>query len=291
MLVHLDMRNRLRQYLEFMQATARSAGAIMRNYWKKPVAIKRKPDQTLVSEVDLRISNFLFQQVRKSYPQHGLLTEESFEHYRPSGRGFIVDELDGTRTYLSGMEGFTFQMAYFEDYDQVLIGLIYDPIKDLMIWSFREGEVFKSQNGFVSKIAKPAFKDLSKLKYGHHRHRYNQTLWNIYQHLSVQPEQIVPSGSIGSKAMKLVLGEYDVILGPHRHIPVWDWAAGKVLAESLGFAVCHFDGNELHTSELITPHSFGYLICPQVHKEYFVEQLTQLKDKKKCSKKEYSLMA
>lgn len=274
-----------------MQSTARSAGAIMRNYWKKPVAIKRKPDNTLVSEVDLRISSFLIQQVQKSYPKHGLLSEESFHNFRPSGRGFIVDELDGTKTYLSGKEGFTFQMAYFEDYDQILIGLIYDPIKDLMVWGMQGGEVFKSQNGFISKVERPIQKEIGQLKYGHHRHRYNLTLWNIYQSLSVQPKQIVPSGSIGSKAMKLLLGDFDVIIGPHRHIPVWDWAAGKVLAENLGFSICHFNGQELHPSELRTPHPFGYLICPKEHKTHLVEQLDLIMAKKKRKKTEFRMIA
>ncbi|MCI4668794.1 MAG: inositol monophosphatase family protein [Bacteroidia bacterium] len=284
------MRNRLRGYLEFMQATARIAGAIMRNHWKKPVAIKRKADNTLVSEVDLRISNFLLQRVADAYPKHGLLTEESFQQYRPSGRGFIVDELDGTKAYLSGKPGFTFQMAYFEDYDKILIGLIYDPIKDLMIWSILGGEVYKSSNGFVEKVQVPVSRPFHQLRYGHHRHRYNPTLWNIYQQLSVQPNQIVPSGSIGSKAMNLVLGEFDVILGPHRHIPVWDWAAGKVFADNLGIAICHFDGSDLQMDELTTPHPFGYLICPAIHKSKFTSELSNLTAKKKKTKREINVM-
>jgi len=261
-----------------MQSVARQAGALMRSHWKKPLAVRQKQDHTLVSEVDLKISQLVNQRVCRRYPDFALLTEERFCHFQPQERGFIVDELDGTRSYLRGRPGFTFQMAYFEDYEDLKIGLIYDPLKDVMLWSLPRQGVWISRMGFDRKLTPPILPPFSDLRYGHHRLRFNAFLWHIYQELEVQPQQIISSGSIGSKAIDLLLGKFEVILGPHRHIPVWDWAAGKAMVEEMGFVVCHFDGSQAELNELCTPHPFGYLICPQPYKNLFVEELQRIRE-------------
>lgn len=258
-----------------MKSTARISGAIMKTHWRKPLATRRKADRTIVSEVDLRISQHVCQSIQQRFPSHALLTEETYQEFKPAGRGFIIDELDGTQTYLRGEAGFTFQMAYFEDYDQLKIGLIYDPIEDLMTWCIKGQPAFISKNGFVQPLDYERNRTLDKLIYGHHRNRFNHTLWQIYQHLGVQPRQIVSSGCIGSKALNLILGKFDAIIGPHRHIPVWDWAAGKVITEPLGLEFFHFNGEEPSIDEIHTPHPFGYVVCPSVHKQELLDHIQQ----------------
>ncbi len=259
--------------LTTLQQLAYQAGAIMRNYWQKPVAARRKHDLTWVCEVDLRISRLVKRTLESAFPTHARLTEETIKEYLPGYRGFIVDELDGTRSFLMRRPGFTFQAAYFDHEDEITVGLIYDPLADLMVWG-RKGEgVWTSRQGHIKQLKPLHTPTWDDLRFGNHRYSYSPTQWKLYQQLGVQPHQIVPSGSIGSKVLSLVRGHFDVIVGTHRHIPVWDWAAGQVILQELGYAVCHFDGSPLHISETATPHPFGYLVCPQAHRKTILSHL------------------
>ncbi|MEL6624987.1 MAG: inositol monophosphatase family protein [Bacteroidota bacterium] len=265
--------------LKFSRDMAYGSGAIMRRYWKRPVAARKKANGTWVSEVDLRISRYVCEQVAVRFPEFGLLTEETCDQYKPKVRGFIVDELDGTHTFLNHGKGFTFQMAYVDDWDQILMGLIYDPIDDVMVWGVKGQGAWISRMGHVSQLLPPTDRAWDELRFGHHRYRYAPSQWKLYQQLGVQPHQIIPTGSIGSKGLTLATGKVDAIIGLYRHIPVWDWSPGSVILQELGFATCHFDGHPLHPGELRTPHAFGYLVCPEAHKAHFLQEFAWLANK------------
>ncbi|MDX1909622.1 MAG: inositol monophosphatase family protein [Bacteroidia bacterium] len=265
--------------LSGMQEMAREAGKLMRQGWGRDLRVYQKADQTVVTEVDLAISRLVCEAVQAEWPGYGLLTEETAATntlYLP--KGFIVDELDGTFAYVNRRPGSTFQCAYYE-HDQVLIGLIYDPIRDLMLYAEAGMGVYMQTGAHVSRLEPRTPAPWSQLRFAHHRTYMTDTYRRVYASLGVQADNIIPTGSIGSKSLDFALDKVDCLVSLHRHIGAWDWAPGKVILEELGYAVSHLAGGALDIRASAFDQGFGYLVCPAPYKPRLEQSLSWLTDK------------
>ncbi|MDX2247907.1 MAG: inositol monophosphatase family protein [Bacteroidia bacterium] len=264
----------MREKLEFLKDVARQAGHIMMDFWEEEVAVFQKPDRTIVTSVDLEISQMVCRRILDSYPESALLTEEtSGKLLYPKRTGFIVDELDGTYSYSIKRPGFTFQCAYYEDFDQLNIGLIFDPLHDLMVYSLRGQGVWLERRGEVEKLPGVNEKPWLQLRFGHHRTYMTQTHRKMYSLMGVRSENIIPTGSIGSKSIDFALGQIDAIVALNRAVSPWDWAPGKAILEELGYRFIHITGEDVQLRYPGNFRGFGYLVCPPGHLEKFRREL------------------
>ena len=263
----------------FIEKLAREAGAIMREHYRRPIEIRRKPDGTPVTAVDLEISAHVCQQLRTHYPAHGLLTEETAADFRLAERGFIIDELDGTNAFIRRKPGFAFQAAYYENHDQLQAAVIYDPLRDLMLLA-KPGEGVLLRAGSKTLSIRPMpVRRWQYLRFAHHRTYMTDTHRRIYQHLNLREEKVVSTGCVASKVFDFVLGRVDALIALNRFVAPWDWAPGQVILQELGYALTHLNGQPLHLADQRSPESFGYLTAPAVHIQTLVEKLAWLQAK------------
>lgn len=254
------------ELLVFLKKMARTAGQIMLKRWQAPMDIQMKANGTPVSSVDLEISEYLQESVRVEWPELGLWSEESGPLQAPyPARGLIVDELDGTYSYINKRPGFTFQAAYFDQFDQLKLGLIYDPVRDMMLYGVKGEGVYLETGSHVSLVRPPRHKSWDQLKFAHHRQFFTETYQRMYGELGVPPERIVPTGSIGSKSIDFALGKVDAMVALNRNIPAWDWAPGKVILEELGYKLLHLNRQAIDLGSHRYGDPFGYIVCPSEH--------------------------
>ena len=70
---------------------------------RKVIETSSKPDNTLVTEADMQIENFLVENIIRSYPGHQVLAEEGGVHGSDSEFLWALDPIDGTRAFASGL--------------------------------------------------------------------------------------------------------------------------------------------------------------------------------------------
>ena len=63
----------------------------------------KKKDNSIITETDLRIEEYLIEKIMKRYPMHHILSEESGSIGSQSDITWIIDPIDGTRAYKSGL--------------------------------------------------------------------------------------------------------------------------------------------------------------------------------------------
>ena len=281
----------MRSKRKFLENLARDAGKLMMDNWQKDVDIYEKDDHTIVTEVDLKISKMVCDRIAQTYPESAILTEETHkELYFPRETGFIIDELDGTFSFVNGRSGFNFQCAYYENYGELKVGLIYDPMKDIVLSATKGKGVSLTEKGVTTKISPFPHKEWDDLRYGHHRIFMSDTHKLMYDKMGVSEDQIVSTGSIGSKVIDLIKGQFEVLIALNRKVAAWDWAPGKVIIEELGYCLYHLTGEEVKLTDPREEniHTFGYLACPREHLPRFQEELRWISDKlnRKRKKKE-----
>lgn len=119
--------------------TARQAGDIIRRYSDKveSLRIHHKEENDFVTEVDRQAEHTIVSALRKSYPDHAILGEESGQHGDNQAEyQWIIDPLDGTTNFLHGIPHFAVSIA-LKQRGRLLLGVIYDPMKDEMFSAAR----------------------------------------------------------------------------------------------------------------------------------------------------------
>jgi myo-inositol-1(or 4)-monophosphatase len=102
---------------ELLLVAARAAGEIARRHFGKPVEVIAKPgDLGPVTAVDLEIDRMLHARLSAARPDYGWLSEESDEGAArlAAERVFVVDPIDGTRSFIAGEPGFAVALAVVE---------------------------------------------------------------------------------------------------------------------------------------------------------------------------------
>ncbi|MEP2639679.1 inositol monophosphatase family protein [Roseobacter sp.] len=105
---------RIAQILEDGAAFARAAGKTARTYFRQHNDVAFKDDQSPVTVVDQMIERELKQAIAQAYPNDAIFGEESGVDGDLTGNLWVIDPIDGTRSFISGNPLFGMLMAYLE---------------------------------------------------------------------------------------------------------------------------------------------------------------------------------
>ncbi len=123
-------RNRnLAHLLEFAVDVAQVAGQATLHHFGGRVAYQSKEDGTPVTLADAAAERVLRSRIRERFPQDGILGEEEGEEPGSSGYRWILDPIDGTRSFMRGVPLYAVLVALERAGDPVL-GVIHLPALD-----------------------------------------------------------------------------------------------------------------------------------------------------------------
>lgn len=116
--------------LNIAVSAARQAGDIIIRHMEQIDRIKvtAKSRHEVFSEVDIKAEQAIINAIRKAYPNHGILAEESGFQEGDSDAVWIIDPLDGTSNYLHGFPYFSVSIA-IKIKNKMEHGVIYDPLR------------------------------------------------------------------------------------------------------------------------------------------------------------------
>ena len=113
------------------------AGEILVERFRTSINVSYKGRGNIVTDVDTEVEEEVLGILRREYPGMGLLGEESAGKRADAGYVWIVDPLDGTRNYASGIPFFSTVIGLALD-GEVLVGVNYDPVR---------GDLFEAERG------------------------------------------------------------------------------------------------------------------------------------------------
>ncbi|MEX0582687.1 MAG: 3'(2'),5'-bisphosphate nucleotidase CysQ [Sneathiella sp.] len=107
----------------------KEAGDIARRYFKSTLKSWEKKPGDPVSEADLALDTHFKNRLLTARPDYGWLSEETVDDTDrlQKSRVWIIDPIDGTRSFIAGKAEFTICAALVEDGKPVL-GIVYNPI-------------------------------------------------------------------------------------------------------------------------------------------------------------------
>lgn len=182
----------------------------------------RKSDKTIVTELDVFISDMLKQYFKDhpSYSHYNFYSEEDFSTLKfPT---IIADPIDGTEGLVRGTGESVVSLAIMENRKiEGSHGIIYNPFTGLEVNSFH-----KNNYVFHQKTSRPTLLGLVS------RHEWNKGAFIPF--MSNDKFRLIDIGSIAYKLAFLSLGMCDFVIS-YRPKQIWDIAAGCILAEKAGY--------------------------------------------------------
>jgi histidinol phosphatase-like enzyme (inositol monophosphatase family) len=127
----------LQARLDFALAAARSASEfILRYYQDAGLAVERKRDSSPVTEADRGAERLLRQEIERQFPGDGVLGEEYGDSPGSSGYRWILDPVDGTKSFIHGVPLFG-TLIGLEFERQCVLGVCRFPAMDEVVYGAR----------------------------------------------------------------------------------------------------------------------------------------------------------
>ncbi|HSL69268.1 MAG TPA: inositol monophosphatase family protein, partial [Longimicrobiales bacterium] len=123
------MREPHRFLLEFAVEIAWRAGRVSLAHYQTGIAAETKPDASPVTAADRAAELLARELIETRFPRDGILGEELGELRASAERRWIVDPIDGTRSFVRGVPLYGVLLAV-EDHGEPVLGVIHFPALD-----------------------------------------------------------------------------------------------------------------------------------------------------------------
>ena len=89
--------------LAFAHDLADAAGAIVRRYFRRKITVDEKSDHTPVTIADRNAEAAMRRLIKARFPEHGILGEEFGASKPDADYVWVLDPIDGTKSFISGI--------------------------------------------------------------------------------------------------------------------------------------------------------------------------------------------
>jgi myo-inositol-1(or 4)-monophosphatase len=223
---------------------ARRAGAIINRAALAggSLQVKSKRANDFVTEVDRSAEAAIIEIVQKSYPDHGILGEESgaIESGKQEYR-WIIDPLDGTTNFIHGFPQYCVSIGV-EHHGTLTHGVVYDPTRDELFTATKGAGAFLNDRRIrVSKCSRLAdalvgtgfpYRELGRVDL------YLKQLRNLMEKSSGVRRAGAAALDLAYVACGRLDGFWELGLSP------WDIAAGALLIQEAGGLVGDLQGDQ-----------------------------------------------
>jgi len=211
-----------------IKASEKASKILIRDFGEvEKLQISVKGPSDFVSNADTKAEKIIINELMKAKKNYSVLSEEcGFKINSDSENVWIIDPIDGTTNFLHGVPHFAISIA-LKSNNEIISGLIYDPIKDEMFYAEKNnGAFFNNQRIKVSKK-----KDIEGCLFGTGGKE------------KIEADLITrKSGSAALDMAYVAAGRYDGYF--QNNLNLWDIAAGIIIVKEAGGII-----NEINLSE------------------------------------------
>jgi myo-inositol-1(or 4)-monophosphatase len=201
-----------------IKASERASKILIRDFGEiEKLQVSKKGPSDFVTNSDLKVEKIIIEELKKARPFYSIISEENgIEINKDKNNTWIIDPIDGTVNFLHGVPHFAISIA-LKSNNEIVSGLIFDPIKNEMFFAEKEGGAFF--NNHRIRVSK--------------KNELDNCLFVTGGKIKQEPNLTYRKSGCAALDMAYVAaGRYD---GYFQHdLNLWDIAAGVILVKEAG---------------------------------------------------------
>ena len=257
------------EFLSFALDLAKKAGEIQLSFFGNISSLKKKSTSIdLLTNADIESEKFIISEIKKNYPTHSILSEESHEINNNSEYTWIIDPLDGTTNFAHNLPIFAVSIALKKN-NHVLCGVVFNPAADKCFYAEKDKGAFLN-NKKISPTSTSKLGDcLLATGFPYlHDDRYNLS-FDLFKEFYDRTRGLRRLGAAALDLCFVAMGRFDGFYEFNLH--PWDIAAGALIAHEAGALVTDWNGKKM-------PHDGSRILC--ANKSIHGEMIDVLNQKK-----------
>jgi histidinol-phosphatase len=132
---------------------ARAAAEVIHAYYRHSPSVRLKPDQSPVTEADVRAEEVIRGRLARKFPGYGFYGEETGQHAMAAESIWLVDPIDGTKSFVREAPFFSTQIALMRA-GELVLGVSNAPAYEEIAWAERGGGAYlNEQRVRVSQVS------------------------------------------------------------------------------------------------------------------------------------------
>ncbi|MFP4081745.1 MAG: inositol monophosphatase family protein [Candidatus Aminicenantes bacterium] len=238
------------KYLKEAEAAARKAGKMLKENLNAAAQIVYKGAVDLVTNFDNQSQKMIFDHLSSCFPDHGFMAEEGLDKARGKEFRWVFDPLDGTTNYAHGFPVFCISVA-MERKNEVVLGLVYDPMREEMFSAVRGGGAFLNSRRIRVSGVHDLDKSLVATGFPYDLRESEVNNIDHFNHFLLRVQAIRRCGSAAMDLCYVACGRFDGFW--ELKLKPWDMAAGALMVKEAGGKISDFQDKEfsIHGSEIL----------------------------------------
>lgn len=221
---------------------ARAAARVIVRYMNRidsiPVVEKQRLD--FATEVDRQAEAEIIRELKRAYPGHAILAEESGK--QGNGRlTWVIDPLDGTHNYLRGIPHFSVSIALLEGNNPIQ-AVIYDPLREELFTASKGDGAYLNDRRIRCNPRESLDGAMLATGFPFRQREHLAAQLEMTRALLADAEDIRRTGSAALDLAWVANGRLDGMF--EIGLKPWDIAAGCLLVSEAGGSYCDFAGRE-----------------------------------------------
>jgi histidinol-phosphatase len=216
------------QELRAALAAVQAATDVIMSFYRKPFAVRTKPDASPVTEADERAEAVIRATLERAFPGYGFYGEETGKHAMEAENIWLVDPIDGTKSFVREAPYFSTQIALMRA-GELVLGVSNAPAYDELCWAEAGSGAFL--NGERVRVSTLTALDDAFISTGNTKSLTQPPLWERYGRLSRSVARVRGYGDFVHYHL-LARGSLDVVI--ETDINILDIAALTVITREAG---------------------------------------------------------
>lgn len=210
------------------------------------VVVQTKADKSLVTTVDLQLSEWLTAELKQTFPGYTIVSEESTASQIEANKIIFIDPVDETSTFCDGGQDYAVLIGVVED-NVPVAGAVFYPARNELFYTTTERQVIlknclTGESQEVLPVSGNAVPEQYITVLAKRRELLPQSNTILFDHLNFS-NTYNNCRSVERVICGITLGHMYVWNGG-----AWDIAAWHALAACLGIQVKHSDGSAISYS-------------------------------------------
>ena len=221
---------------------ARLAGAMALRYFRQlpNLQVESKGPGDFVSEADRKVEQLVRAEIGNRFPEDGIVGEEFGGGRANSSFTWVIDPIDGTTNFVSGIPAWCVSIGCVRD-STTVVGVIHDPVHNEMHHCRRNRGTFL--NGTATAVSTTTDLADAYLGVGFSAKFRRESTLALFERLLGDRIMFSRNGSGALSLAQVASGRHDGFIEEHQN--VWDCIAGLLLVEEAGGIVLEHDAGQL----------------------------------------------